>query len=320
MEFVRGVKIIDVAALDAAGVDRVALAERFVRAMIKQLLIDGFFHGDPHPGNVLVDPKTSTIIFLDCGMVGDLSAEQRMQLMDLIFSLMQADTRELAGIFLGLSVRFKDVDELAFTRDLDRLLGRYLLYSDAQPDLSLVIGGTLSLMYRHGLRLNNTLTLALKTLIQAEEITTTLAPTTSLVAVAYAQVKELLAEQVTVDNAVDLLKREGLRSVKQVIRRIPSLSEATLSWLDQYQSGRFTVHLDAGDLSNQMRYFGHSVKRLTVGLVLVGMLVSSAIAILIPFSPEYALLPLIAMVLLIGSMALSVVLVLRMINDIWRPD
>ena len=73
-EFIRGVKITNVEALEAAGVDRTLLATVFMRAIVKQVLYDGFFHGDPHPGNVLVDTETSQVIFLDLGMVGTLTS------------------------------------------------------------------------------------------------------------------------------------------------------------------------------------------------------------------------------------------------------
>lgn len=320
MEFVRGVKITDVAHLEDTGVDRRVLAQNFVRAMVKQLLIDGFFHGDPHPGNILVDPQCGTIIFLDCGMVGDLRVEQRLQLVDLIFSLIQQDGADLAKVFLALSQRFKKVDEARFRYDLDRLLDRYLRFTDGSPNLSAVVSATLGLMYQHGLRLDNALTLALKTLIQAEEATTTLDPTVFLVEEAYADVQELMMDQLTVDNVTNTLKREAIRSVKEVVRRIPSLSEATVSWLEQYQSGRLTMHLDVGDLSAQLHYFSLSVKRLTVGLILMGMLIGSAIAVQMPISERYPFLPLVTIALLIFTMLISGVLALRMIGDVWRRD
>ncbi|MCB0054596.1 MAG: AarF/ABC1/UbiB kinase family protein, partial [Caldilinea sp.] len=77
-EFVRGVKITNVEAIDAANLDRREMATTFMRAIVKQVLYDGFFHGDPHPGNVLVNTDTGEIIFLDLGMMGTLTTEKRM--------------------------------------------------------------------------------------------------------------------------------------------------------------------------------------------------------------------------------------------------
>ncbi len=97
MEFAAGVKITNLAKIDAAGLDRGALADTFVRAMVKQLLYDGFFHGDPHPGNILVNVSTGSIIFLDMGMMGTLNYDQRLNLADLILSLNMGDLKDLGA-------------------------------------------------------------------------------------------------------------------------------------------------------------------------------------------------------------------------------
>ena len=72
MEFVKGIKIADPDGLREAGLDPSQLGATFMRAIIKQVLIDGFFHADPHPGNVLVDPASNQIVFLDLGLIGRL--------------------------------------------------------------------------------------------------------------------------------------------------------------------------------------------------------------------------------------------------------
>ena len=70
MEFVKGIKISKAEALREAGFDTDALGDVFIRAVIKQVLVDGFFHGDPHPGNVMADPADKRLVFLDLGLVG----------------------------------------------------------------------------------------------------------------------------------------------------------------------------------------------------------------------------------------------------------
>ena len=105
LEFVRGVKATNLAALDAAGVDRDLVARRFLRAMIKQVLVDGFFHGDPHPGNIVIDPETGTLTFLDLGLVGELDSGRRLQLLGLMWSLRERDPDGLASSVLAICER-----------------------------------------------------------------------------------------------------------------------------------------------------------------------------------------------------------------------
>ena len=112
MEFIKGVKLSNVAKIDAAGLDRKQLARTFIRAIMKQVLVDGFFHGDPHPGNLMINLDNGVIQFLDLGMVGEIDLQQRISLGDLLFSLQNRDPDGLASALLGVSVPFRpDADE-----------------------------------------------------------------------------------------------------------------------------------------------------------------------------------------------------------------
>ena len=108
-----GVKINDIEALDAAGIDRDALARTFLRAIIKQILIDGFFHADPHPGNMLVDTRDGTITFLDLGLVGQLTRDQRMDLLDLHGVGPVEGLQAIAAVAMRLCTHTRPVDQEA---------------------------------------------------------------------------------------------------------------------------------------------------------------------------------------------------------------
>ena len=86
MEFIEGFKITDIPTIEAAGFDRETLAQDFLRSTLKQILIDGFFHGDLHPGNVTVSRHDGTIIYLDLGMMGELELRERMNLISMLFA------------------------------------------------------------------------------------------------------------------------------------------------------------------------------------------------------------------------------------------
>ena len=106
-EFIRGVKLIEVDQIEAAGLDRKQLARTFIRAMMKQVLVDGFFHADPHPGNLMIDLNAGVIQFLDLGMVGELDLPQRISLGDLLVSLQTPDPDGIASALLGVSLPFR---------------------------------------------------------------------------------------------------------------------------------------------------------------------------------------------------------------------
>jgi ubiquinone biosynthesis protein len=279
---VSGVKITNVQALDAAGVDRTLLATVFMRAIVKQVLYDGFFHGDPHPGNVLVDTNTHQVIFLDLGMMGTLTPDKRMAIADLLWALSSGDRREIAKTVLGLTVSDKPIDETRFIAEVDRLLTRYTTFSDRGMSISGAMTALLDAMGSVGARMDPQFTLALKAMIQAEETVRTLDPSLPLVDTAFAATKELMVETFDADKVIDALRLQMLRSAKEAIRSIPSIEEIFSSWLGQLRKGRLTVYVDTSDVSKQIGELDNAltlnIRRLSLALLLVGLMIGASIA------------------------------------------
>lgn len=281
-EFVSGVKITNLAAIDTAGIDRSELARTFMRAMVKQVLYDGFFHGDPHPGNVLVNPETGQIIFLDMGMMGTLTSQQRLIFADMIWSLAGRDSREIAKVLLRLSVGATDVDEDAFVEDVERLLMRYTYFTDVNMSIASAMSAVFDALTRAGLRMNADLTLAVKAMIQAEETVRTLDPSLPLVETALDAAKQLFVETFDPNRVVDALRVQVVRTAKEAVRSIPSLQDAALSWLEQFRRGKFTLYFDTSDLGKQIgeldRVITTNLRGLTQALLLVGLLIGGGVA------------------------------------------
>jgi ubiquinone biosynthesis protein len=106
------------------------------------LMIDGFFHADPHPGNVLVNLTTGDVTFIDTGMVGELELPQRVNLIQLLVALQQMDVQGMAQIMKNMSVPFVDqVDEKSYYHDFERTIGR-ILYSGTKAGLRKVLAFT----------------------------------------------------------------------------------------------------------------------------------------------------------------------------------
>ena len=124
MERLTGIAIDDVAALDAAGIDRVALGRRAATFILDMVLVDGFFHGDPHPGNLLVGPSGS-IELLDYGMVGSLSEPHRRQLVQLVGAFAARDADRMADAVLELAPPLGRTDRPTLVAALARLIDAY---------------------------------------------------------------------------------------------------------------------------------------------------------------------------------------------------
>jgi ubiquinone biosynthesis protein len=314
-EFVKGIKISKVDELREAGFDTTELGATFVRALIKQVLVDGFFHGDPHPGNILVDPDTRGIVFIDFGLVGQLTQQQRLDLLDLINGLRTIDSSAVAGAVIALSHKRKGFVEAAFRDDMDRVLRQFLVYGDDGGSLAAGVGAVQSVVYSNGLQLDNQLTLALKAVIQAEETANLLSPSIDIGGAALEEARAAIFEQVTPARIRASLERSALRVGREVVRRVPDLETAALSWFDQFNKGKFVVEIDTRDLSRQMAKLNVLGRNLTVALIVIGQLLATAVFAFLLTQPSIAavagFLPGLIVALFFGALILSFVVLRR---------
>jgi ubiquinone biosynthesis protein len=320
MEFIKGVKINDIEAIQAAGLERETIARNALRAVIKQLLIDGFFHADPHPGNVLVNLQTGQITFLDCGMVGQLDLSQRVNLVQLIFALQQGDVPGMAQIMRSLSVPFVDhVDEKAYSRDFERVISR-AMYVGSSAGFGQTVNLALDLLRSHGLRLDPNLTMAVKALMQGDAFFTLLYPEGGLVQESSEMVREMALQEFTADRVVEVVKDQVMMSAREVLKRMPSLQQATVSWLDQYQKGRFVVHLDTSGLDKSVDKLAQLGRQVVIAMMLVGMIVGSAIAtsVIAFLQPEGRYWNFASRLAYLGFVVPMLVAVLIVLRLLWR--
>jgi ubiquinone biosynthesis protein len=319
-EFVVGVKVSDVDAMERAGLDREVIARNALRALIKQLPVDGFFHADPHPGNLLINLDTGVLTFIDLGMMGELDLQKRLRLGQLMIVAQQGSVTGMADALRGMSTPFKgEVNEGAFRRDFARRMGRYMSGGRA-ASFGEVANQGFELLRIHGLRLDADLTLAVKALVQTESVARALSTDSGLLSEGVPLLKDMALEAISGEKIVDEAKKQLIGVAGQVVERIPTLSEATAKWLDQYQKGRFEVTVDTSELSQEVTRLTRLGREIVIAVMLVGMLIGSAIATygIATVQLEGAIWDFLARVAPVGfviSLVLSVIIVLRLT---WR--
>ncbi len=284
-EFVRGIKISDVDQLRAAGLDTTHLGSVFIRGLIKQVLIDGFFHGDPHPGNVLVDPTNGQIVFLDFGLVGDLRTDQRVSLVQLLYYLKRADSTGIADALLGLGTPGSTFDERKFRGDVDRMTRQYLVYGTVSSTGE-GISAVLSAVFDNGLRLDNDLTLAIKAVVQAEETATILAFDVDIAQAALEEGRAAAIAQITPEAVEKVIVAQGMRVGQEFVRRLPTLESAAWKWLDQFGKGKLVVEIDTSDLNREIAKVSDLGRQLAIGMLVTGQLIGTAILAVVLLQPQ----------------------------------
>ena len=283
LEFIHGVKSTNAAAIDAAGLDREQLADRVVQGAVKMLMIDGFFHGDPHPGNVFVDLDNGDVVMLDTGMVGELTFQQRIKLGSLLLTVRNGDVIGLAQTLKSLSTPYRETDDDRYYRNFERTLTPYL---DPPPGQKVEVVGKvlplgLDILTDAGYRFDSHLTLAMKAMAQAEAITAALVPSwtgTEFMYRAFDALKQQVPGALTSDVVKDAVVRQASYIAREAIEQIPSLKDGALKWLTNLKKGGFKVELDTSDLDRHVHALRGIAMMFTLGILVVGLVIGSAVA------------------------------------------
>jgi ubiquinone biosynthesis protein len=316
-EFVTGVKISDVDAMRDAGLDLGKIGEAALRAAIKMLLIDGFFHADPHPGNLFVNLDTGEVTFLDCGMVGELTVTERLHLVLLLWTLVHGNLPAMADQLRALSVPFRPVDDRTFSRAFEHQMSRY--EGGAESDIKTVLSTAMGVLRDHGLRLDPQLTLALKALAQSSAFFTQLAPPDRPFTDAALRAVAELAEETFTDEAIaELAKTQGIRLASRAAQEAPDYIKGLLSWRDQLKKGRLTIYLDTSSVDRQVDQLRGITAMVVVGVLVGAAMIASAVAAQVFQQHGPHILARAAQVAFVGALAVAVVLVIAYLGQMLR--
>lgn len=153
-------------------------ARQFLESFCKQILIDGFFHADPHPGNLMWQPAEERLYFLDLGSVGEVNADMRELMIPLLAAFWQKDSDFLTDVLLMLSGAMDrtDLDIEAFRQEIRSLMAKYSDVSVKNLQLGPVLQEMIEISFRHGVPLPASLTLAAKSIAQMQLVAAQLDP------------------------------------------------------------------------------------------------------------------------------------------------
>ena len=228
------------AILEAAGIPPTELARQLIHALSRQVLAEGFFHADPHPGNVFVLADGS-LAFIDFGAVGVLSPARRNEVVTLVLAIAGEDTRSVTDVLLQWSGE-TDVDRQALTRDLDALIDQFRGAVLQQIELADIFGRVFALLRTYRLALPPDLALLLRTLLIAEGFVRRLDPGFDIAARAAPIARELLRERIGPAG----LKRGG-RRLATSLGRLAAASPELVTFAERVaRSGALPIELQGG--------------------------------------------------------------------------
>lgn len=199
MEYIEGIKLNEEEKLQQEGYDSKILAERVVKAIFHQILIEGFFHGDPHPGNLLALPG-GVIAFMDFGIVGRLTPEMKTNVASIVIAMMNQKTEEVVRAITNMGLVPEDVNPRRLRADVDQLREKYSSVPFSDISLGTAVNDFFSVAYRNNIQMPTDLTILGKTLLTIEGVVEMLDPDLSIIKVAEPFGKQLVKERLHPTN------------------------------------------------------------------------------------------------------------------------
>ena len=309
-DFLEGVPGNDLELVERAGLDRKVLADRGAAAVLKMILIDGFFHADPHPGNVLYLPG-NRIGMLDFGMVGRLSEFRRDQIVDLLAALSRRDESGMMHVLLDWTGEAA-VDESRLALDLGELVFNYEHLELRDINIGQLLSDVTAIMRDHCIVLPADLALLFKALITLEGLGRRLDPGFRLVEYLRPFVRQVILARYEPRSMTKRLRH----SLSDALAAVGGLPSDLVRLVRDARKGRLRVEFDLKRLDHFGHQIDHSANRLTLGVVTAALIVGSSIVMTVKGGPELFGLPVLG---LIGFVVASLNAVWLAIS-IWRSN
>jgi predicted unusual protein kinase regulating ubiquinone biosynthesis (AarF/ABC1/UbiB family) len=273
LDYVPGIKINDREALIEAGIDPAAVAEKGAASYLQQLVRFGFFHADPHPGNLAV-ARDGALIYYDFGMVGSLSQRLRSRLGRMVTSAAARDAAGLVSELQAAGVIAADIDPGPVRRLVRVMLTEALTPPFSANVLEKLSGDLYELVYGQPFRLPPELIFVMRALSTFEGVGRSLDPSFSLVAIARPYLLPLMSASGNGPN--DLFNQLGRQAVEVGSRALglPQRLEESLSRIEQ---GDLQVQIRAGETDRLLRRVALSQQSVGQSMLLAALLVSAAL-------------------------------------------
>jgi ubiquinone biosynthesis protein len=264
MEFIDGIKLNDLDKLKQEGYDTKVLGEKVVNAIFHQILIDGLFHGDPHPGNIVALPG-QVIAFMDFGMVGRITPEMRAHIASFVIALMRKNTADVVKAITNMGLVPDDVNVKQLHSDVDKLREKYLDVPFSQMSVGMAVNELFSVAYRHKILIPTDLTILGKTLLTLEGTVEKLNHEISILAVAEPFGRQLLIDRFKPKNVAEFAWSNFIE-YGDILQEFPRTIKDFTSVM---KKGKMQIEISTPEMEPVLKRLNRISNRLSFSIVLL---------------------------------------------------
>jgi ubiquinone biosynthesis protein len=307
-EYIDGIPGRDLVAFHDAGLDAALVASRGARAVLKTVLVDGFFHADPHPGNIFFLPD-NTIAMIDFGMVGHLTEERRFQVIELLHGMVERDTSCVCEVLLDWSHNM-NVPSERLIADICAFLDQYHGMPLGKVNLPDMLRDMMTMLRENQLALPSDLSMMFKVFLTLDGFCRQLNPDFDLVAEARPFVRQALILRYTPGEVA----KRGWKGLAGAMDLLTGLPKDLRRLLRAARRGALRVHIDIEELDRFGERLDRAVSRLTIGMITASFIIGTSIMLSVTGDTEYLGMSLLAVL----GFSIAAVGGLWVLFSIWR--
>ncbi|KFF26389.1 ABC1 kinase family protein [Chryseobacterium vrystaatense] len=306
MEFIDGIKVTDKAALLAHNIDPVKVSEVGLRLFVSQILDYGFFHADPHAGNILVK-KNGKIVFIDFGAVGKIQPNDKEILENLIVSFVAKNPHKIVRYLKKMAVSYEIPDERRFESDVEDILN--FVHSSSLQDINVqvIINKMKDILKDNRLYMPDYFYLLFKGISLIEGVGRTINPDLDIVKSLHPYTRKILTKKISPKN----LLKTGMDRMLNFTDNVDEIPKELRSVLQKLDDNKFTVSSEIKNIEKTNQLIKSSIVNLILAMILGANIIATAIVFVSESGPRIGELSLVAVLGFAFSVILVLVLLLR---------
>ncbi len=286
------------------------IAKNGFRSVLKQIFIDGFFHGDPHPGNLFI-LSDNRIAFLDFGMMGRVDEEMRDELADLLVAVINRDVSQIAQLLAHLGHQDADVDMRTFRKDVGDIIERYYGMPLQQISLGQLTRDILDVAVRYDIRIPSDYTLMIKALLTIESIGKQLYPELNPIEEARPMMTKIIKDRWSPQRIMSH-SMIGFRNLSFAMRDVPTQVHQIL---EEVRHGRLRIEFEHVHLERLIMVVDAASNRVSASLIIAALIVGSSIVIHFNRGPMFMEIPVLGVIGFVSAGILGLLLLLSILRS-----
>ncbi len=278
LEFINGIKLHDQQRLKKEGYDLKLIAERGTESLLKQIFVNGYFHADPHPGNIFVLPD-NVFCFIDFGMMGKVTVDDRINFAMFLFNVINRNGFKVAKSMLKFTTYEKEPDRELLKRDMADLVDECLIHPLGPVTFGSFVEGVMEILAEHALHIRPNLFLLMKSLASIETVAHDLNPELEFVQMSEPYIKKIIFERFSKKKILSNLGD----AAEDYMKLFAELPETANILLKQAKLGKIKFKLDI-EQNKMLEAINRLSMRLSTSIILVALLLSHTLILFLPHS------------------------------------